>query len=118
MALSSSLFQPRLWKRFVDDTCVIWPHGKEKLDLFFQHLSDQSDFIKFTMEFEVDGSLPFLNVLLLRNDDGSFSHQVFRKKSHTEQYLHAYSHHFLAHKLGVLSTLITRAFRIAYEHHF
>jgi len=34
-ALSSSLFQPRLWKRFVDDTCVVWPHGKEKLDLFF-----------------------------------------------------------------------------------
>ena len=29
-ALSSSLFQPKLWKRFVDDTCVVWPHGKEK----------------------------------------------------------------------------------------
>ena len=83
-ALSSSLFQPKLWKRFVDDTCVVWPHGKENLDLFFQHLNDQSDFVNFTMEFEVDGSLPFLDVLLSRNDDGSFSHQVFRKKTHTE----------------------------------
>ena len=55
----------------------------------------------------MDGSLPFLDVLLSRNDDGSFSHQVFRKKMHTEKYLHANSHHFPAQKLGVLNTLVT-----------
>ena len=89
----------------------------QKLEIFFRHLNDQSDFIKFTMEFEVDCSLPFLDVLISRNDEGSFTHQVFRKKTHTEQYLHASSHHFPAHKSGVLSTLATRAFRIADEHH-
>ena len=117
-ALSSSIFKLKLWKRFVDDTCVVWPHGKEKLDTFFQHLNDQSDCIKFTMEFERDGYLPFLDVLISRNDEGSFSHRVFRKKTHTEQYLHACSHHFPAQKLGVLSTLATRAFRISDDLHF
>ena len=76
-AISSALFQPKLWKRFVDDTCVIWPHGKDELDRFFVHLNSQSNSIKFTMDFEVDGSLPFLVVLISRKDDGSFSHQFF-----------------------------------------
>ena len=93
-ALSSTMFQPKLWKRFVDDTCIIWSHGKENLDLFLHHLNSESDSIKFTIEFEVYGSLTFLDVLITRKDDGSFSHQFYRKKTHTEQYLHASSCHF------------------------
>ena len=76
-ALSSALFQPKLWKRFVDHTCVIQPHGKEELDRFFLHLNSQYCSIKFTMEYEVDGSLPFLDVLISRKGDGSFSDQFF-----------------------------------------
>jgi len=67
------------------------------------------------MEQEVDGRLPFLDVLISRNDDGSVSHQVFRKKTHTEQYLSASSHHFHAQKLGVLNTPTTQALRISDE---
>ena len=69
------------------------------------------------MEFEDEGSSPFLDVLLSRNED-DFSHQVYRKKTHTEKYLHASSHHFPAQKLGVLNTLATRAFRISDVNHF
>ncbi len=116
-ALASSCLLPKLWKRCVNDACVIWSHGKEKLELFFLHLNNQSSSIKFTMEFECNGSIPFLDILLSRNDDGSFSHQVFRKKTHTEQYLHANSHHFPAQKLGVLNTLATRALRVSNENH-
>lgn len=108
-ALASSHLLPKLWKRFVDDTCVIWFHGKEKLELIFLHLNNQSSSIKFTMEFECICSLPFLDILLSRNDDGSFSHQVYHKKTHTKQYLHANSHHFPTQKLGVLNTLAIRA---------
>lgn len=45
------------------------------------------------------------------------SHQVFRMKTHTEQYLHADSHHFPAQKLEVLNTLATRALRVSDENH-
>lgn len=64
------------------------------------------------MEFESNGSLPFLDILLSRIDDGSFSHQVFHKKTHMKQYLHANSHQFPAQKFGVLNTLATRALRV------
>ena len=43
--------------------------------------------------------------------------KFFEKKTHTEQYLHASSHHFPAQKLGVLSTLATRELRISDESH-
>ena len=69
------------------------------------------------MEFECNGSLSFLDVLLLRNDNGSFSHQVFRKKTHKEQSLHPNSYHFPAQKLGVLNTLATRDLRVSNENH-
>ena len=30
--------QPILWKRFIDDICFIWPHGRETLLKFMNHL--------------------------------------------------------------------------------
>jgi len=73
-ALASSRLLLKIWKRFVNDTFVIWSHDKEELELLFLHLNNQFSSIKFTMEFESNGNLPFLDVLLSRNDDGSFSH--------------------------------------------
>ena len=46
-----------------------------------------------------------ISIIICKNNDGSLSHQVFRKKTHTEQYLHASSHHFPAQKLGILERL-------------
>ena len=78
-ALNSTHLLPKLWKRYVDDTNVIWSDGQEELDLFFNHINSQSLTIKFTKEQEVDGCLPFLDILISKNSDGSLSHRVFRK---------------------------------------
>jgi hypothetical protein len=94
-ALDSFPLKPKRWKRFVDDTDVVWQHGKENLVFFFNHLNNQNENIKFTMEVEKDKSIPFLDMLISKNDDGSISHQVYRKKMHTYRYLHANSHHYL-----------------------
>lgn len=69
----SARLLPRLWKRYVEDTNVIWSHGQEELDVFFNHLNCQSSAIKFTMEKEVDGCIPFLDILISKNKDGSLS---------------------------------------------
>jgi len=116
-ALSSLPLKSKLRVRFFDDTFVIWPHGRESLNKFIEHLNSQSKHIKLTMEVEETGSLSFLNVLTMKKPSGSLAHKVFRKKTRIEQYLHASSHHHSAWKLGVLNTLATRAPRISDDEH-
>jgi hypothetical protein len=111
-ALDSFPLKPLRWKRFVDDTNVLWPHGKDELEKFFQHLNDISKDIKFTMELEENGNIPFLDVLIKRKEGMSLGHRFYGKKTHTENYLHTSSHHHPAQKLGVLNTLAMRALRI------
>ena len=44
--------KPVCWLRYVDDTFVIWPHGKQKLGEFLNHLNGIHKNIQFTMEIE------------------------------------------------------------------
>ena len=105
--------KPKRWKRYVDDHHVVWPHGEDNLAKFLEHINKQNNRIRFTMELETNNSLPFLDVLISMKEDGSIAHQVFRKKTHTEKYLHANSHHFPSQNFGIISTLATRAHRIS-----
>ena len=52
----SADLQPSLCLRYVDDTFVVWPHGRDSL----QDLNEQHSSIKFTMEVEEDGNIPSL----------------------------------------------------------
>jgi hypothetical protein len=110
--LKPTLLNPSCGRDFIDDTYVIWPHGKEILDRFKDHLNSQAESIKFTMEIEDNNSIPFLDILISKKNDGSLSHQVYRKKTHTDKYLHVESHHHPTQKLGVINTLVTRAIRV------
>ena len=58
-----------------------------------------------------------LDVLLTRKEDGTLGHEVFRKKTNTDSYLHADSHHHPSQKIGVLNTLAVRASRISDSEH-
>ena len=86
----------RFWKRYVDDTCTaIQPCIIEE---FHQHLNSIEPSIQFTYEIEQNNQLPFLDILLNRQDDGSILTFVFRKSTHTDRYLHFNSHHPQSHK--------------------
>ncbi|XP_061404410.1 uncharacterized protein LOC133340310 isoform X1 [Lethenteron reissneri] len=63
-AIQTSTLLPSLWTRYVDDTFVIWPHGLPALNQFLNHINSIHPSIKFTMEVEKDGKLPFPYVLI------------------------------------------------------
>ena len=69
------------------------------------------------MEIKENMSIPFLDILIMRKEDGSIGHKVFRKSTHTENYLHVDSHHHPTQELGVLNTLSIRALRISDADH-
>ena len=58
---------------------------------------------------QADGSLPFLDVLVTPQADGSLSTSVYRKPTHTNQYLQWDSHHPISAKYSAISTLFHRA---------
>jgi len=61
-AIEKATNKPDCWYRYVDDTFVIWSHGKEKLMDFLKHLNGIHNNIQFTMEIEREGHLPFLDI--------------------------------------------------------
>ena len=74
--------RPRLWKRYVDDVLEIISKGEA--DNLTDHLNkaDPSDSIKFTYEQEQNGSLPFLDTLIMRKPDGSVKLCLSQKDAH------------------------------------
>ena len=85
--------QPRLWKRYVDDVLEIIKKGEAEDLTTHLNTIDKTGNIKFTYELENDEKVPFLDTLIARKEDGSIKLLVYRKKTHTDQYLHFHSHH-------------------------
>ena len=59
--LAPGTAKPRLWKRYVDDTCCIVKKGMVERLLGTSVCGHPS---MFTLEIEKDGTLPFLDTLL------------------------------------------------------
>ena len=106
-ALETFDIQLPFWKRFVDDTCTVVP--RDRVYDLLNHLNNTEESIQFTCETESNGCLPFLDVLISHQSDGSIQTSVYRKGTHTDRYLDYDSHHPLSHKKSVASTLMNRA---------
>ena len=78
-AITTSSYEPRIWKRYVDDTFTIL--DRENVDDFLQYLNNQQPSIRFTMETEKDNKL----TAVLREPDGRLTTSVYRKPTHTGQ---------------------------------
>ena len=109
LATAPMAIRPRLWVRYVDDAYEIAP--KDSVEKFTNHLNkiDETGSIKFTYEVEADGKLPMLDAMVTRQSCGKLRLSIYRKKTHTDQYLSFKSHHPLHHKLGVVRTLLDRS---------
>ena len=81
--------KPRIWKRDVDDILTALDRGS--VDSFWQYLNN-----RFTMETESGSKLAFLDSAVSREPDGRLTTCVYRKPTHTDQYLAYDSHHTLS----------------------
>lgn len=108
-ALQSFPHPIKYWRRYVDDTFVVVK--SELVSELLNHLNSQHDRIRFTYEVEKEGSLPFLDVRVLRRQDGHLETQIYRKQTHTDKYLDFASHHSTQQKASVPRTLFTRSAR-------
>ena len=92
------------WHRFVDDTLVI--NKEVNKQGFLQHINSVDPAIKFTVEDnKKDGSIPFLDTIVKPEAYGTLSITVYRKPTHTDEYLQWDSHHHLSAKFSVIHTL-------------
>ncbi|XP_067660587.1 uncharacterized protein [Haliotis asinina] len=64
------------------------------------------------METETDNKLPFLDILV-QGENNTLTSSVYRKPTHTDQYIHFSSCHPIQVKRGVIATLTCRAQNIS-----
>jgi hypothetical protein len=99
----------------VDDTFTIIK--KEHSTEFVNYLNTIDECIQWTTEEESvvvkdeqrERQLAFLDTMVVAADDGTTHTKVFRKETHTDQYLNFMSNHPVEHKRGVVRTLYHRA---------
>ncbi|CAH8603506.1 unnamed protein product [Dicrocoelium dendriticum] len=97
-----------MYIRYVDDTFVLCESEKHAEQLL-KAFNDAHNNLRFTCEHENKNRLPFLDVEVIRNSDGSCSRKVHRKHTWTGQYTNFHSAVPLQHKRSLIRSLAFRA---------
>ena len=112
VSIYNMIHAPRLWLRKVDDTFTI---SKHSMDETLKELNTIHPKVKFTAESEEDGKLAFLDCNIIRKEDNTLKTKVYRKATHTGQYINFESNQPLPVKLSVIQTLTKRAKTVCIE---
>ena len=67
-AIITAAYPLGIWKRYVDDTCVVIDSAKK--ERFLEHINSIDTHIQFTTEdAKADGSIPFLDTIMMPQPD-------------------------------------------------
>ena len=78
--------RPKIWLRYVDDVFCIFEINIDKIHEFLGRINKWHPNLRFTVEFEQNKRLPFLDVLVMREQDQHIT-TLYRKPTHTDLYL-------------------------------
>ena len=101
--------KPSLWLRFVDDVLAIVK--RRALQVTLETLNEQHDDIKFTMEVEENGQLPYLDPRIAQKDNQLLT-SVCRKPTGTGRYLSFDSHHPFSCTRSTVDALLSRTLTV------
>ena len=105
--------KPFIWVRYVDDIFIIYQHDLEAFNKLISEINNILPTIKFTVEEEENGQLPFLDVMVIHDEHtNNFSFKVYRKPTNAENYIHFYSNHAIKVKRNIVTNMYTRVLKI------
>ena len=78
--------QPLVWKRYIDDIFMIWPHGQDSLDDFVSYLNECHVTIKFTSETS-RLQVSFLDILVTVGENCTLTTSLYTKPTDSHNYL-------------------------------
>ena len=93
-------------KKYVDDLVLAVP--KDKVNEVVAAFNKQNTHIQFTVEMEVDGRLPFLDMVLVRDQQQQIRTEWYRKPVSSGRFLNYHSYHPLHHKVNVAANFVKR----------
>jgi hypothetical protein len=91
--------------RYVDDIILAAPENA--LTVIHDSFNSLHNRLQFTIEKEKEGKISFLDVLLIKCNNGIIFDQ-FRKPTFSGRYLNFFSHHPLCHKKGVIFGMVDK----------
>ena len=102
---------PSAYRHYVDDCFLIF-NSTKSCNCFFSYLNKIHPNIKFTQEVEENNSLPFPDVLLIRNQEGLIDTTLYRKPTFYGLYTKWTSFISKQVKINLISCLLNRAWNI------
>ena len=103
-------FKPVFYRRYIDEIFLLFS-SLDHADKFRQYLSSKHPNIKFSIEKEEDGCLPFLDINIFREND-KFATNVYRKKTFSGVYTNFKSFIPETYKIALIKSLLFRCFSL------
>ena len=102
-----------LWHRYVDDTFTFIKKGE--INKVLSLLNGFHKDIQFTHEVEKNNNIAFLDVKIVRKQDGKFITSIYRKDTVTNLYINWKAFSPKSWKIGTLKGMFRRAFLVCSE---
>ena len=98
------------YRRYIDDTFCLF-HNKQDTMKFLSFLNSRLPNIRFTFKTQLNGKLPFLDVLVDNSGTSSIT-SIYHKSTYTGLLTNFLSLTCFKYKVGLIYTLVDRIFKI------
>ena len=106
-------FSPLFYYRYVDDIITCIPI--DKLDEILQIFNSYDNRLQFTHEIEIENKISFLDILLIKNDDGYIETNWYHKPTFSGRCLNFLSQHPKHQKIAMVYNYVDRAIKLSDE---